>query len=196
MKTVTFTDFRKRASRFITEVEHGETLILLRRGKPVAEVIPFSDEACSPEWASFACIMIRREVFADIGLLDEKYFMYFEDTDFCYRAKKAGWNILYNPKARVVHLRGKSSPLKSRMAAQKRLPRYFYESRSYYYYKNFGRSGLLAANSLWIVGWLMAMFRALVDHKFESPSSKMQWRDIWINFLQPDAPYVPPDKYQ
>ena len=45
MRTVTFTDFRKRASGFITEVEHGETLVLLRRGKPVAEVVPFSDEA-------------------------------------------------------------------------------------------------------------------------------------------------------
>ncbi|MFP4453642.1 MAG: type II toxin-antitoxin system Phd/YefM family antitoxin, partial [Desulfobacterales bacterium] len=41
MRTVTFTDFRKRASGFITEVEHGETLILLRRGKPVAEITPF-----------------------------------------------------------------------------------------------------------------------------------------------------------
>lgn len=43
MKTITFTDFRKRASGFITEVEHGETFILLRRGKPVAEIVPFSD---------------------------------------------------------------------------------------------------------------------------------------------------------
>ena len=42
MKTVSFTDFRKNASGFIAELEHGETLILLRRGKPVAEVIPFS----------------------------------------------------------------------------------------------------------------------------------------------------------
>jgi prevent-host-death family protein len=44
MKTVRFTDFRKRASDLITEVEHGESLVLLRRGKPVAEIIPFSDE--------------------------------------------------------------------------------------------------------------------------------------------------------
>lgn len=50
MKTVTFTDFRKRASSFITEVEHGETIVLLRRGKPVAEVIPFSDKFRAPSW--------------------------------------------------------------------------------------------------------------------------------------------------
>lgn len=51
MKMVTFTDFRKKASSFITEVEHGETIILLRRGKPIAEVIPFSDKAKRiPSW--------------------------------------------------------------------------------------------------------------------------------------------------
>ncbi|WP_028895265.1 type II toxin-antitoxin system Phd/YefM family antitoxin [Syntrophorhabdus aromaticivorans] len=51
MKSIAFTDFRKKASDLITEVEHGETLVLLRRGKPVAEVIPFSDKAPrSPAW--------------------------------------------------------------------------------------------------------------------------------------------------
>jgi prevent-host-death family protein len=51
MKTISFTDFRKKASGFITEVEHGETIVLLRRGKPIAEVIPFTDETKrSPSW--------------------------------------------------------------------------------------------------------------------------------------------------
>ena len=51
MKTVTFTDFRKNASGFITEVEHEETLVLLRRGKPIAEVVPFSDRSeRTPSW--------------------------------------------------------------------------------------------------------------------------------------------------
>ncbi len=43
MKTVAFTEFRKKASDFVTEVEQGETILLLRRGKPVAEVIPFTE---------------------------------------------------------------------------------------------------------------------------------------------------------
>ncbi|MFH1991262.1 MAG: type II toxin-antitoxin system Phd/YefM family antitoxin [Pseudomonadota bacterium] len=51
MKTISFTDFRKKASRFITEVEHGETIVILRRGKPIAEVIPFSDRPRqTPSW--------------------------------------------------------------------------------------------------------------------------------------------------
>jgi len=51
MKTISFTDFRKKASGLIAEVEHGETLILLRRGKPVAEIIPFSNKDLrTPTW--------------------------------------------------------------------------------------------------------------------------------------------------
>lgn len=51
MKTVTFTEFRKNASRLVTDVEHGETIILLRRGKPIAEVVPFSERTLrAPSW--------------------------------------------------------------------------------------------------------------------------------------------------
>lgn len=51
MKTISFTDFRKKASSFITEVEHGETIVLLRRGKPIAEIVPFTDSSVQmPSW--------------------------------------------------------------------------------------------------------------------------------------------------
>ncbi len=51
MKTVPVSDFRKNTSSFINEVEHGETLILIRRGKPVAEIIPFSGRSQNnPAW--------------------------------------------------------------------------------------------------------------------------------------------------
>ena len=51
MKTIPVTDFRKNTSSFIDEVEHGETLILIRRGKPVAEIIPFSGRSQKiPAW--------------------------------------------------------------------------------------------------------------------------------------------------
>lgn len=51
MKTIPVTDFRKNASSFINEVEHGETLILIRRGKPIAEIIPFSNRSQNiPAW--------------------------------------------------------------------------------------------------------------------------------------------------
>jgi prevent-host-death family protein len=51
MRTISFTDFRNHASGYITAVEHGETLVLLRNGRPVAEVIPFSErQPSTPSW--------------------------------------------------------------------------------------------------------------------------------------------------
>lgn len=51
MKTVAFTDFRQQASNFLTEVEQGETLIIIRHGKPIAEISPFRDKSDKlPSW--------------------------------------------------------------------------------------------------------------------------------------------------
>jgi len=55
---------------------------------------------------SGAFLLIRRKVIDDIGLLDERYFMYGEDLDWCLRAKNAGWKVVYCPDAEIIHLKG------------------------------------------------------------------------------------------
>jgi GT2 family glycosyltransferase len=59
--------------------------------------------------ASFACVLLRKKIFTNIGLLDEKMFFYFEDVDFCVRAKIAGWRVVYAPSSRIYHVRGGST---------------------------------------------------------------------------------------
>ena len=120
-----------------------------------------SDEVSSPEWTSFACVLIRRQVFEDIGLLDEEFFMYFEDVDFCKRAEKRAGISIHNPAAHVVIYVVAVLLLKSQAAKKKRLPRYFYESRARYYFKHFGRFGLFAANMFWHLGWLVQWAESL-----------------------------------
>lgn len=61
------------------------------------------------DWLVGACLMLRREALDQVGLLDEGFFMYSEELDWCYRAKKAGWRIVYLPEAKIVHHEGKSS---------------------------------------------------------------------------------------
>lgn len=56
-----------------------------------------------------AFMMVRREAFEQVGLLDEEFFMYGEDIDWCYRIKEAGWRIVYNPTVSIVHYKGASS---------------------------------------------------------------------------------------
>ena len=61
--------------------------------------IPVQNTPFRPQWTSFACVLIRQEVIEQIGLMDEGYFMYFDDVDYCHSAKNAGWNILHWPYA-------------------------------------------------------------------------------------------------
>lgn len=55
------------------------------------------------DYVSCCCMLIKKEVLNKIGLLDEKFFLYFEDVDFCLRAKKAGFKIAVEPKSIVLH---------------------------------------------------------------------------------------------
>lgn len=185
--------YHRPISQLISSANTGVILKLFANFEVARRVVDV-DSDC--EWTSFACVLVRREVFDEIGLLDESFFMYFEDAEFCYRAKRAGWVIRNHPQSRVVHLRGGSSPVKSNKAKRKRQARYFYESRSRYFHSIFGRFGLLSANVCWTLGWLAASFRAQVDKNFDNPACQKEWADIWINFTEPERPYIHPATYK
>ncbi len=65
------------------------------------------------EFVTGGAIFVRRDVFEKIGFFDDRYFMYLEDVDFCYRAKKAGFKVLYVPTAEVFHKNAQSAGLGS-----------------------------------------------------------------------------------
>jgi N-acetylglucosaminyl-diphospho-decaprenol L-rhamnosyltransferase len=67
------------------------------------------DEVSEVDWLVGACLMTRREVLEQVGPLDEEYFMYSEELDWCRRVKEAGWEIIYYPDAKIIHHIGKSS---------------------------------------------------------------------------------------
>lgn len=62
------------------------------------------------DWVSGACLCVRRQAIEQVGLLDETFFLYFEDADWCRRMRQAGWKIIYNPTVQVTHLGGSSQP--------------------------------------------------------------------------------------
>jgi len=67
------------------------------------------DETQEVDWLVGACLLMRRRALDEVGPLDERFFMYSEEMDWCYRAKKQGWKVVYLPAARVIHHEGKSS---------------------------------------------------------------------------------------
>ncbi len=80
-----------------------------------------------------ACMMVRREASDQVGLLDEDYFLFLEETDWCYRMKRAGWKIYHVPQAEVYHFQGKSAG-----AVKKEARVEFYRSRYHFFKKNRG----------------------------------------------------------
>jgi len=106
-------------------------------------------EATPCDWVSGACLAIRREVLDAVGELDEGYFLYFEEVDFCRRARQVGWICAYVPEARVVHLEGAATGIR---AARRRRPAYWYASRRRFFVKCYGFSGLIAGDVLWAIG--------------------------------------------
>lgn len=69
------------------------------------------DEIREVDWVSGACLIVRHAVIKQIGLLDEQFFMYYEDLDYCRRARQKGWRIYYLPEAQIIHYRAKSTIL-------------------------------------------------------------------------------------
>ena len=132
-------------------------------------------------WVSFACVLIRHDVIAQLDGLDDDFFLYYEDAEFCHRATQAGWQIAYIPDARVVHFRGGSGPVKQLSRAAKRLPAYYYFSRTRYYTKLYGRAGLALANICWGLGRFIALSRRLIG-KPVPRARQFEWRDIWMGF--------------
>jgi len=84
---------------------------------------------------SGSCMMIRREVIEQIGILDERYFAYQEDADYCFTARKAGWKIYYVPEPRIIHLGGRGGSRKRPYFAIYQWHRSYY----LYYRKNLMR---------------------------------------------------------
>jgi GT2 family glycosyltransferase len=117
---------------------------------------------------SGAFLMIRRAVVDQIGPLDERFFMYGEELDWCLRAKRAGWSVMYYPEARIVHYKGESTKYNSRKAAIE-----FHRAMYLFHRKHFARDYSPVTNFFIYAGigvktlcsWRSLLFSAKVGSK-------------------------------
>jgi GT2 family glycosyltransferase len=110
------------------------------------------------DWICGAAMMIRPAVFETVGCLDENYFLYFEETDLCFRAKEAGFSTWYVPASRVMHIVGQSTQVTDRKLPNRRLPSYWFESRRRYFLVHHGLVGAIMIDVACVVaqalGWI------------------------------------------
>lgn len=122
------------------------------------------DEEQEVDWVIGACLLIRRQAWEQVGPLDEGFFMYSEELDWCRRLKAAGWRVVYTPWAKVVHHEGQSS---SQVVPARHI--YFQSSKVRYFRKH---HGVLAGEGLrffllatYVYQLCLEGFKWLVGHK-------------------------------
>lgn len=108
------------------------------------------------DWVSGSCLMVRRKALKDSGLLDERFFMYFEDIDFCKRVQRAGWKICYYPNQSLIHYGGQS--------AKHNILKVMYENRkSQLYFSRiyFGRLGCMVVRIVLFFKYSLSLVTSL-----------------------------------
>lgn len=123
--------------------------------------IPIPERETRVDWCAGASLMLRDRMLAEIGLFDETFFLYFEETDLCNRAAQAGWRTHYLPESGVVHVGSASTGMKT----WTRTPPYWFDSRLHYFVKTRGWLYWGVATGARIAGSLIWRLRRLVQDK-------------------------------
>jgi GT2 family glycosyltransferase len=175
----------------LSEFEHGVRLGPVSKALSKWRVAPpVPSEPGPADWVCGASLIVRREVFEKVGLLDERYFMYYEEVDFCLKAKRAGFACWYVPSSRVVHLVGSASGVSDARKHRKRRPAYWFESRRLYFVQNHGRVYALLADAAYATAFALWRVRRLVQRKPDTDPPRFLW-DFVRHRALPSAPPRP-----
>ncbi len=123
--------------------------------------LPMPETTRTVDWLAGASMMMRRSVLQEIGLFDEQFFLYFEETDLCRRATLAGYTVQYVRESRVTHIGSVSTGMKT----WKRMPQYWFASRNYYFTKNHGAAYAMLVTFSHFTGGLLWRLRRLIQRK-------------------------------
>jgi N-acetylglucosaminyl-diphospho-decaprenol L-rhamnosyltransferase len=115
------------------------------------------------EWLAGASMMIRESVIQTVGIFDETFFLYFEETDLCRRAAEAGWATHFVRESRVEHIGSVSTGMKS----WRRVPGYWFDSRWHYFRKSGGTRRAAAATLAHLCGAAILNTRRLVQRSIQ-----------------------------
>ena len=138
---------------------------------------PPRDETHAVDWVSGASMMVRRQVFEQVGLMDERFFLYFEEADLQLRANRCGWKVAHVHEASVVHLMGKATGVTGDAEKERPRPRYWFESRRHYFRSNYGSLYAILIDLVWFSGFSLWRVRRAIQRKPDMDPPQL-WRDF------------------
>lgn len=187
-------DGRRQSSAFIFPSLKGEfcrgarTGVIDRLlGMPATSID--SERAIEAPWVTGAAVMLRTAALDAVGLFDDGFFLYFEETDLMRRLRAAGWSVWHEPAARVVHDGGAATQIRdvaSGLPRARPMPRYWYESRLRYFALAHGRFYALASGVAFLVGHALWLARRIFDRSPDG-GPRRSGRDLVAFGLWPRA---------
>lgn len=148
------------------------------------------DERFEVDWVSGAAFMVRRSVIDQVGLMDEGYFLYFEEVEFLFRIRKAGYEVWHEPASRVVHLAGQATGVREDTVTQKPISEYWLNSRWKFFCDKYGLFQAAIANCLFLLGDLFyRIHRILRGKPLNTPPGS--WQSYWSNGFS-----MPPKRFK
>jgi GT2 family glycosyltransferase len=139
--------------------------------------LPTPSVPAQVDWVPGASMMLRRTMLAEIGLLDEGLYTYFDDPDMCLRAARAGWQTWYVPESRVIHFGGASTGIDYQQAESRR-PAYWFQARRRFFLKNYGAWYTAAADAAFIVGYALWRLRRRIQRKPDTDPPHMLFDSV------------------
>jgi len=174
--------FPSAAGEFEAQIRFGPVSRLLA-DSIVARPIPQATGRV--DWLAGASLMMRQAVLDQIGLFDETFFLYFEETDLCRRAALAGWPTDYVVESRVMHIGSASTGMRD----WRRIPQFWLDSRLHYFVKNHGRRYACAATLAHLAGGVAWRARLLIQRKDRGDPPFYLW-DLTRHHLQAAAKVI------
>lgn len=134
------------------------------------------ENSCDVDWLAGASMLMRMKTLDEIGIFDETFFLYFEETDLCLRAKRNGWPTRYILESKVAHIGSASTGMKK----WERIPSYWLDSRKHYFKKNHGVFIFALATLLRVIGGSLYTARCVIERK-DNPDPKRFLRDMFFH---------------
>ena len=131
-------------------------------------------------------LIIRSELYKAVGGLDNRFFLYFEETDLCYRVRKTNYKIMYHPLASIIHFGGESTKTeKKKKLVVKMNMEYFFDSKFYFYKKNYGYGLAVLSRIIDILYAYLVVIRNTFRKKGVQKEQHLKKGKVYLSCLLP-----------
>jgi len=127
------------------------------------------------DWVAGASMMIKASVLEKAPEMDEKFFLYYEEVDYCLKVKNNAWECWYVPGSKVIHYVGAATGISDMRKKAPRRPRYWFDSRRRYFIKNNGKTSTLVTDVVFMICYFLWRLRRQIQKKDDLDPPMFLW---------------------